>query len=64
VDSAIGVRQGLCEGSVLFRFTIQVAIEMLQWPGNVARPEFKTRESGVTMGNNSNRKQDATPFEL
>ena len=39
-------------------------METLQWPGDVARPEFKTRKSGVTMGENSIRIRDATPFEL
>jgi hypothetical protein len=64
VDSTIGVRQGSCEGPVLSLFIIEAAIETLQWPDGMARPEFKTRKSGVTMGRNSNRKRDATPFEL
>jgi hypothetical protein len=37
-------------------------LETLLWPSGVARPEFMTRESGVTMGKNLNRKQDATSF--
>jgi hypothetical protein len=43
---------------------MQAAMETLQWPDGVARPKFKTRKSGVTMGENSNRKRDAIPFEL
>ena len=39
-------------------------METLQWPDGVARPEFMTRESGVTMGENSTRRRDATSFEL
>jgi hypothetical protein len=39
-------------------------METLQWPDGVARPEFMTRESGVHMGENSNRERGATPFEL
>jgi hypothetical protein len=39
-------------------------METLLWPGGVARPEFKTRESGVTMGEISNRKRDAKAFEI
>jgi hypothetical protein len=35
-------------------FEDQVAMDTLQWPDGVARPEFKTRESGGTMGENSN----------
>ena len=64
VDSTIGVRQGSCEGPVLFLFIMQAAMETLQWPDGVARPEFMTRESGVTMGENSTRRRDATSFEL
>ena len=64
MDSTIGVRQGSCEDPVLFLFIMQAAMETLQWPDGVARPEFKTHKSGVTMGENSNRKWDATPFEL
>ena len=64
VDSTIGVRQGSCEGPVLFLFIMQAAMETLQWPDGVARPEFMTRESGVTMGENSTRRRDAASFEL
>jgi len=42
----------------------QGSVGKLQWPGGVARPEFKTRESGVTKCGNSNRKRGATRFEL
>jgi hypothetical protein len=64
VDNTIGIRQGSCKGPVLFLFFMQAAMETLQWPGGVARPEFKTRKSGVAMGKNPNRKRDVTPFEL
>jgi hypothetical protein len=64
VDSTIGVRKGSCEGPVLFLVIMQAAMETLQWPGGVARPEFKTRKSGFAMGDISNHKRDATPFEL
>jgi hypothetical protein len=50
--STTGVRHGSIEGPVLFLFTVQAAMETLQWPGGVTRPD------------NSNRKRDATPFEL
>jgi hypothetical protein len=56
--------EGSCESPVLIFFIMQAAMETLQWPGGVVKPEFKTRESGAAMGENSNRKQDATPFEL
>jgi hypothetical protein len=64
VGSIIGARQLSCEGPVLFLLIMQAAMETLQWPGGVARPDFKTRKSGVTKGHNSNRKRDATLFEL
>jgi hypothetical protein len=49
---------------VLFLFTMQAAMETLQWPVGVARPELKTRESGVAIGWNSNRNRDATSYKL
>jgi hypothetical protein len=39
-------------------------MKALQWPCGVARPEFMTRESDVTMGTNSNHQRDVTPLEL
>jgi hypothetical protein len=42
VDSKIGVRQGSCEGPVLFLFTIQACLETLDWP--VPKPTFCTRD--------------------
>jgi len=48
VDSSIGVRQGSCEGPVLFLFIMQAAMETLRWP--VKKPEFCTRVDGVTTG--------------
>jgi hypothetical protein len=64
VDNTIGVRQGSCKGPVIFLFVIQTAVETPQWPGGVAKLEFINRESGVTIGENSNRKRNATPFEF
>ena len=50
VDSSIGVRQGSCEGPVLFLFIIQAAIETMAatWP--VAMPEFCTTADGALHG--------------
>jgi hypothetical protein len=47
VDSTTGVRQGSCEGPVLLLFIMQVAMETLQWPGGVARPEFKSAKTAL-----------------
>ena len=44
---------------MLFLFVTQAAMESLQWPGGVARPEFKTRKR-----REFEPQADATPFEL
>lgn len=61
VDSSIGVRQGSCEGPVLFLFIMQAAMETMAWP--VAKPEFRTRADGVTSGESTYRKRGASTFE-
>ena len=50
VDSSIGVRQGSCEGPVLFLFIIQAAIETMAatWPVDI--PEFCTTADGALHG--------------
>jgi len=50
IDSTIGVRQGSCEGPVLFLFIMQAAMETLEWPEGVSKPELTTREYGKTTG--------------
>ena len=64
IDSSIGVRQGSCEGPVLFLFIMQAAMETMEWPAGVERPQFSTRVDGVTTGEDPNRKRGATTFEL
>ena len=61
LESSIGVRQGSCEGPVLFLFIMQTAMESMKWP--VPKPEFRTRADGVTMGERSVRKRGASTFE-
>ena len=62
LESSIGVRQGSCEGPVLFLFIMQAAMETMKWP--VPKPEFRTRANGVTMGEKSERKRGATAFDF
>ena len=64
IDSTIGVRQGSCEGPVLFLFIMQAAMETLEWPEGVSKPEFMTREYGKTTGERASRVRDASSFEL
>ncbi len=63
VESSIGVRQGSSEGPILFLFIMQAAMETFTWP--VAKPVFRpTRSKGVTMGERSFRKRDASSFDF
>ncbi len=55
LESSIGVRQGSCEGPVLFLFTMQAAMETMKW--KEPNPEYCTRTNGVTMGERSERKK-------
>ena len=64
IDSSIGVRQGPCEGPVLFLFIMQAAMETMEWPAGAERPQFCTRVGGVTTGEDPNRIRGATTFEI
>jgi hypothetical protein len=55
------VRQGLCEGPVLFLFIIQAALKTMKWP--VPKSEFSTRENGVPMGERTERKRGTFKHE-
>ena len=61
ISSTIGVRQGSCEGPVLFLFIMQAALETMDWP--VAKPTFCTKEVGPITGA-KNLKRNVTNFEL
>jgi hypothetical protein len=54
IESSIEVRQGSCEGPVLFLFIIQAGLETMKWP--VPKPQFFIRENGVTIGERTERK--------
>ena len=64
IDSSIGVRQGSCEGPVLFLFIMQAAMETLVWPNGVGKPVFRTRMGGKTMGEKWDRKRGVTSFDF
>jgi hypothetical protein len=38
IDSSIGVRQGSCEGPVLYLFIMQAAMETMEWPAAGSLP--------------------------
>jgi len=59
IDSTIGVRQGSYEGPVLFLFIMQAAMETLEWPECVSKPESMTREYRKTTGERASRVRDA-----
>ena len=59
LESSIGVRQGSCEGPVLFLFVMQAAMETMKWP--VPKPAY-ARANGVTMGEQSERKRGGVGF--
>jgi hypothetical protein len=40
---------------------MQVALETMKWP--VPKPEFRTRENGVTMGERTERKRGTIKHE-
>jgi hypothetical protein len=61
IESSIGVQQGSCAGPVLFLFITQAALETMKWP--VPKPEFYTREDGVTMGERTERKRGTIKHE-
>ena len=43
---------------------MRAAMETLEWPEGVSKPEFMTREYGKTTGERASRVRDACSFEL
>ena len=63
VKNRIGVRQGACEGPILFLFLMAAAMETMEWP--VAKPVFCTSRANHSLhGERSDRKRDAYSFEF
>jgi hypothetical protein len=63
VKKGIGMRQGACEGPVLFIFIMVAAMETMEWP--VAKPTFRTSTANHHLhGERSDRKREATSFEF
>jgi hypothetical protein len=61
IESSIWVRQGSCEGPVLFLFIMEATLETMKWP--VPKPVFCTRKNGVTMGERTERKRGTVKHE-
>jgi hypothetical protein len=65
VNSSIGVRQGSCEGPVLFLLVMQAVIETMQWPDGVEKIGFMTAlKNGKLKERNLQRKRDAAEFDF
>jgi hypothetical protein len=64
IDSTISVRQGSCEGPVLFLFIMQAAMETLEWREGVSKPEYMAREYGETTAERTSCVRDAYSLEL
>jgi hypothetical protein len=43
---------------------MQAAMETMEWPAGVDRPQFSTLVDGVSTGEDPKRKLGATTFEL
>ena len=56
IDVTIGVRQGSCEGPILFLFYMNAALETLEWPASIGRPTFAFDRKAGPTGVNSRRK--------
>mmetsp|Transcript_34064 Transcript_34064/g.40061 ORF Transcript_34064/g.40061 Transcript_34064/m.40061 type:complete len:458 (-) Transcript_34064:220-1593(-) len=63
IPSKIGVRQGSCEGPVLFIFMMQAVMETIEWPEAIKKPVFRTRVDGELYGTKPNQAEGVT-FEF
>ena len=60
IDVTIGVRQGSCEGPVLFLFIMNAAMETMEWPAHIKMPTFLYDDkTGPTGGNPTKRRARA-----
>ena len=55
IDITIGVRQGSCEGPILFLFYMNAALETLEWPASIGRPTFAFDRTAGPTGVSSRR---------
>jgi len=59
----VGVRQGSCEGPILFLFVMQALVETIRWPKGITLPTFHTA-SNAKLRENPNRTYGVDIFEL
>ena len=64
MDSSIGVRQGSCEGPVLFLFFMQAVMETLVWPAGIIKPEFCTSRAGGAASGAGAHSQRSQRFDF
>jgi hypothetical protein len=64
IKSLIGVRQGSCEGPILFLFVMQAVLETIQWPEEIEKPSFMTALNNGKLKENVKRRQGAVEFEF
>jgi hypothetical protein len=64
IKSSIGVRQGSCEGPILFLLVMQAVLETIKWPDEIVKPSFMTALSNGKLKERINRRQDVEPYEF
>ena len=55
IDVNIGVRQGSCEGPILFLFYMNACLDTLEWPDNIAKPTFAYDRTAAPTGTRWNQ---------
>ena len=64
IDVSIGVRQGSCEGPMLFLFMMLAAMDTLKMPDHISKPKFMFDDKHGLIGTNYRIKRKTTCFEF